>query len=112
MPNGGELKIAISKTPAGGQVVFQDNGIGMSPEEQEQIFQPFNSQFSTGLGLGLTIIFQIMEDHQGRISFESEKGKGTKAILFFPPFDQEPGPDLLAYAHEPSRSVPVSQLNG
>jgi two-component system, NtrC family, sensor histidine kinase PilS len=90
MPNGGELKIGIRKTPAGGQVIFQDNGIGMSPEEQGKILQPFNSQFSTGLGLGLTIIFQIMEDHQGRISFESEKGKGTKAILSFPPYDQEP----------------------
>jgi two-component system, NtrC family, sensor histidine kinase PilS len=89
MPNGGELKIAARKTPAGVQVVFQDNGIGMSPEEQEQILQPFSSKFSTGLGLGLTIVLQIMEDHQARVTFESEKGKGTKAVLSFPPSGQE-----------------------
>jgi signal transduction histidine kinase len=56
----------------------------MSREEIEQIFQPFHSGFSGGLGLGLSIIFQIMEDHQGKISFESEKGKGTKVTLSFP----------------------------
>jgi signal transduction histidine kinase len=50
----------------------------------EQIFQPFHSGFSGGLGLGLSIIFQIMEDHQGKISFESEKGNGTKVTLSFP----------------------------
>jgi two-component system, NtrC family, sensor histidine kinase PilS len=98
MPGGGELKIDAKKTPSGVQVVFQDNGIGMSPEEQEQIFQPFNSRFANGLGLGLTIIFQIMEDHQGKISFESEKGKGTRAILFFPPVNQEPSPGRLTCA--------------
>jgi two-component system sensor histidine kinase PilS (NtrC family) len=84
MPGGGELKISVQSTPTGGQVIFEDNGIGMSPEEKEQIFQPFNSRFSNGLGLGLTIIYQIMEDLQGRIIFESEKGKGTKVVLTFP----------------------------
>jgi signal transduction histidine kinase len=86
MPNGGELRISIKRNPEGwGQIDFQDNGIGMSPEEQEQFFQPFHSEFKSGLGLGLTITFQIMEDHRGKISFESEKGKGTKVSLFFPP---------------------------
>jgi two-component system sensor histidine kinase PilS (NtrC family) len=85
MPNGGELTISIKGALDGvGQVVFQDSGIGMSREEMEQIFQPFHSGFSGGLGLGLSIIFQIMEDHQGKISFESEKGNGTKVTLSFP----------------------------
>jgi two-component system, NtrC family, sensor histidine kinase PilS len=84
MPGGGELKITVKKSPPDSQVIFEDSGIGMSPEEKEQIFQPFNSRFSNGLGLGLTIIYQIMEDHQGKISFESEKGKGTRAMLSFP----------------------------
>jgi two-component system sensor histidine kinase PilS (NtrC family) len=85
MPNGGELSISIRKASDDtGQVVFQDNGIGMSREEKDQIFQPFHSGFAGGLGLGLSIIFQIMEDHRGKISFESEKGKGTKVSLCFP----------------------------
>ena len=85
MPNGGELKINIRKSSEGlGEILFQDNGIGMSQEQKDQIFQPFQSGFKGGLGLGLSIIFQIMEDHRGKISFESEKGKGTKVSLTFP----------------------------
>lgn len=86
MPNGGELKIGARKEADGwGLVEFEDNGIGMSPEEQKQFFQPFHSEFDGGLGLGLSIIFQIMEDHRGRVSFESEKGRGTRISLAFPP---------------------------
>jgi two-component system sensor histidine kinase PilS (NtrC family) len=85
MPSGGELKISMRKTGADiGEIVFQDTGIGMSQEEKDRIFQPFTSGFKGGLGLGLSIIFQIMEDHRARISFESEKGKGTKVSLCFP----------------------------
>jgi two-component system sensor histidine kinase PilS (NtrC family) len=85
MPNGGELRISMRKTGGDtGEVVFQDNGIGMSPQEKDQIFQPFLSGFKGGLGLGLSIIFQIMEDHRGKVTFESEQGKGTKVILRFP----------------------------
>jgi two-component system, NtrC family, sensor histidine kinase PilS len=91
MPNGGELKISIRKSSESiGEILFQDNGIGMSQEQKDQIFQPFQSGFKGGLGLGLSIIFQIMEDHRGRISFESEKGKGTKICLSFPLEDQVP----------------------
>lgn len=85
MPNGGEMRISIGKASGdAAEIVFQDTGIGMSKEEQDQLFQPFNSGFSGGVGLGLSIIFQIMEDHRGKISFESEKGKGTKVKLNFP----------------------------
>jgi len=85
MPTGGNLTIRLRKTPQDtGQIIFQDTGIGMSREELDQIFQPFQSGFAGGVGLGLSIIFQIMEDHQGKISFDSEKGKGTSVMLSFP----------------------------
>ena len=85
MPESGNLVINATDVGDGvGEVTFTDNGIGMTPEEIEQIFQPFHSGFSKGLGLGISIVFQIMEDHRGKISFESEKGVGTKVILSFP----------------------------
>ena len=88
MPNGGDLKIVARRNPQGwGLIEFEDSGVGMSPREQEQFFQPFNSEFKGGLGLGLSIIFQIMEDHRGKVSLESEKGKGTRVSLSFPPED-------------------------
>jgi len=90
MPKGGELKIGVRKNGEGwGLIEFEDNGIGMSREEQEQFFQPFHSQFKEGLGLGLPIIFQIMED--------SEKGKGTKISLSFPPEDMYVLPNGAEY---------------
>ncbi len=85
MPGGGSLTIRLRKTPQdSAQIIFQDTGIGMSREEMEQLFQPFHSGFAGGVGLGLSIVFQIMEDHQGKISFESEKGSGTSVVLNFP----------------------------
>ena len=85
MPDGGTLVISVGVTSEGmGTVVFADSGVGMTQEEIEQLFQPFHSKFPKGLGLGLSIIFQIMEDHCGRIAVESEKGKGTRVMLSFP----------------------------
>jgi two-component system sensor histidine kinase PilS (NtrC family) len=96
MPDGGELKILARKTPeGGGQIVFKDNGVGMSREELDQVFQPLHSNFAGGFGLGLTIVFRIMEDHQGKILFESEKGTGTKVSLCFPPADLPAVPGAL-----------------
>lgn len=85
MQEGGELKINIRKASEGhAEIFFQDNGIGMSEEEKKRIFQPFHSGFKGGHGLGLSIIFHIMEEHGARISFESEEEKGTKVNLCFP----------------------------
>lgn len=99
MPEGGELRICVGKSQdGGGQVVFEDTGIGMSREELDQVFQPFHSGFAGGLGLGLTIVFQIMEDHQGKISFESERGKGTRVCLRFPPLSKDLAPATMEWA--------------
>ena len=99
MPHGGELRISIRATSGGiGEICFQDNGVGMSEEERERIFQPFHSGFKGGHGLGLSIIFQIMEEHRARISFESEKGKGTKVNLCFPLEDAVTEPESLELA--------------
>ncbi len=85
MPAGGTLTIeAYREDDGGGRIVFQDTGIGMSPEERKLLFQPFNSGFRGGIGLGLSISFQIIEDHNGKISFESEKGRGTRVTVTIP----------------------------
>jgi two-component system sensor histidine kinase PilS (NtrC family) len=85
MPQGGTMTIDLRKAAEDiAQIVFEDTGVGMTPEEREQIFQPFQSGFQGGIGLGLSVVFQIMEDHRGKISVESEKGKGTRVSLAFP----------------------------
>jgi two-component system sensor histidine kinase PilS (NtrC family) len=85
MPAGGRLRIeARSAARGGGVIVFEDTGVGMTPEEQRQIFHPFQGRFKEGTGLGLSIVFQIIEDHKGKIHFESEKGSGTRVTLSIP----------------------------
>jgi signal transduction histidine kinase len=70
-------------------VAFQDEGIGIGSGEMDRLFQPFHSGFSGGTGLGLSVVFQILEDHRGKIHFESKKGKGTRVTVQLP----APGPE-------------------
>lgn len=65
----------------------EDNGIGIPPEYQENIFEIFRSldpTGSSGEGLGLTIIRKIIDRHGGKVSIESEPGKGSKFSVSLP----------------------------
>jgi signal transduction histidine kinase len=85
MPEGGRLVIAVEKEDSSGVMVsFSDNGIGMTEDEVKQIFQPFYSQFSRGVGLGMSIVYQIVQSHNAKIHVQSRKGMGTTVTLGFP----------------------------
>ena len=66
---------------------FSDTGIGISPEDMEQIFKPFyrgkNRFFAAGNGIGMTLVERIVNLHNGVISIDSEEGKGTSFTLTF-----------------------------
>jgi len=91
MPQGGQLNIrALKAIGQDGkenlQIIFQDTGCGIAKENLERIFEPF---FTTkgdwkSIGLGLSICYQIIEQHKGRIIVESEVGKGTTFTLILP----------------------------
>lgn len=91
MPEGGKIKILARSVhyrgqPRSVQVVVQDNGKGVPEEIKEQLFDPF---FTTkdpgeGIGLGLTICHQIMEEHGGEIEIKSRQGRGAEVVLTFP----------------------------
>jgi two-component system sensor histidine kinase HydH len=66
------------------QITVADNGRGISPAQRESIFEPFYTTRSDGTGLGLTIVKKIVEQHDGRIEVESEKGKGTQFTILLP----------------------------
>ena len=61
-----------------------DDGPGISPVELSRIFDPFYSTKDNGVGLGLSIVQRIVDDHSGRIRVESEVGEGTKFIIDIP----------------------------
>jgi signal transduction histidine kinase len=64
-------------------ISFEDTGIGMKPEVQDKIFEPFftTKDVGEGTGLGMSIVFKIIETHKGKIEVESQYGKGTKITL-------------------------------
>jgi signal transduction histidine kinase len=70
------------------RVVVQDNGVGIDADDVPKIFQRyFRARTSTGIpgtGIGLHLVKQIVELHQGLIEIESQKGKGTSLIVTLP----------------------------
>ncbi len=74
-------KITISLTKHHGLVTIkiEDNGAGINQEDQRKIFDPFytSKEAGKGTGLGLYVSFNIINEHNGAINFESEPGKGT-----------------------------------
>jgi two-component system, NtrC family, sensor kinase len=65
-------------------IEIEDNGIGISEEYKDRIFEPFFSSKPKGTGLGLPVNFGIVEKHQGRITVFSETGKGTRMVVWLP----------------------------
>jgi two-component system, NtrC family, sensor histidine kinase PilS len=84
MPQGGRLRITLD-APSGREVSisFSDTGQGMSRDQKERLFEPFNSS-SGGTGLGMAIVYQLVRDHNGRVSVETEAGKGTSISIKLP----------------------------
>jgi len=93
MPNGGELKIEASPTisdPLKGfnqnyvRIVISDTGRGIPSQIVHKIFDPFFTTKPKGIGLGLSITYQIIKKHGGTIKVESEWEKGTSFVINLP----------------------------
>ena len=67
-------------------IEIEDNGTGIPDDVKDKIFDPFftTKDVGQGTGLGLSVVFGIIEQHNGTISVESEEGKGTKFIVNLP----------------------------
>ncbi|MBI4589424.1 MAG: response regulator, partial [Candidatus Rokubacteria bacterium] len=94
-PEGGRVGLAASRTSGEARFAVWDTGIGIKPEDQARIFEEFHQVESTaakqyeGTGLGLTLAKKFVELHGGRISVESEPGKGS-TFTFTLPLIEEP----------------------
>jgi two-component system, NtrC family, sensor kinase len=90
MPSGGTLKVATANTPEGGvQVQVSDTGVGMDEGVRAHIFEPFfttkGERDGKGLGLGLSVVFGIVERHSGTIDVVSAPGQGATFTMKIPP---------------------------
>ena len=82
------MKVIVRDTIGGIEVVVQDKGIGIDSQDLQMIFQPFyrttQGRHRKGTGIGLSITRHIMRAHGGRISVQSQIGKGSTFVLHFP----------------------------
>ena len=88
MPDGGTLRISTRLVGEGSRVRIDvaDNGTGISEDDLHKIFDPFftTKEPGKGTGLGLAVIYGIIEQHHGKIEVSSELGKGTVFSLTLP----------------------------
>lgn len=81
MRQGGTLTVSLEAEGEDWQISFADTGPGMSRQQIEKIFEPFQSGFEGGTGLGLAIVYQIMQAHEGKVWARSRPGQGTVFVL-------------------------------
>ena len=89
MKDGGTLTAAVESLGDDWQVSFIDTGTGMTPQQIEKIFEPFQSNFEGGTGLGLAIVYQIVQAHEGKVWARSKPGQGTTFVLRLRRLDAE-----------------------
>ena len=86
MPSGGHMSIDVEKLHSEVRVRVTDTGCGISPREIGKVFDPFytTSIVGQGTGLGLSLCYSIVKQHQGTITVESEEGRGSIFTLLLP----------------------------
>jgi two-component system cell cycle sensor histidine kinase/response regulator CckA len=109
VPAGSEAVPLLAGQPAPGDFIcleVTDNGHGIPPEVREHIFEPFfTTKGTSGTGLGLSVIYGIVQEHSGGLSVESEVGRGSTFRVFLPALRVRlpiPVPDSVVESSKPS----------
>jgi signal transduction histidine kinase len=86
MPNGGTLSLELSQLDNLAIIKIADTGTGIEAHHLPHIFDPFftTKGLGKGTGLGLSISYAIIQEHEGRITVDSEPGKGSTFIIYIP----------------------------
>jgi signal transduction histidine kinase len=82
---GTTVRVTAKKLDAEIEITVEDQGEGISPQNLENIFNPFFTTKSNGVGLGLAIVSKIIDEHHGKITASSTVGQGTTFRITLPP---------------------------
>ena len=118
-PTGGDIRVDCSVTPSTVTVSVADNGMGVAPERLQHIFDMFVQadqgleRRAGGLGIGLTLVKRLVEDHDGTVTAESKGlGQGSRFTVTFPALKLDsklPAPQTSS-ARSTKRTVPMRPL--
>jgi two-component system, NtrC family, nitrogen regulation sensor histidine kinase NtrY len=89
MPAGGTLRVATAHIENGARLSVSDSGQGLTEEECARLFTPYYTTKQHGTGLGLAIVQSVVSDHHGKISVESQPGRGATFIIDLPAFQKD-----------------------
>ncbi|HSO76060.1 MAG TPA: response regulator [Blastocatellia bacterium] len=84
MNRGGMLRVSTARSDDGVQLEIVDNGSGMTEEEVKNVFEPFYTTKSKGLGLGMSFAAKVIEQHGGSILVDSRLREGTRISIMLP----------------------------
>ncbi len=84
MPEGGTLRVETVARDDQVELSISDSGVGIPEENMTKIFEPYFTTKDFGSGLGLTLVYKIIKEHQGEINLESREGEGTTFTITLP----------------------------
>jgi signal transduction histidine kinase len=84
MPDGGNLELSLDFQPNALVISVKDHGLGITPQDLPNVFDPFFTSKTRGSGLGLTAAHRIVSDHGGEIVIHSAVGQGTEVKIVLP----------------------------
>lgn len=94
-PEGGRIDVTVRRENGWAVIDVSDTGIGLSPEEEKMVFSRFwradsdRGRKSGGLGIGLSVVKEIVSQHKGQIKAKGEKGVGSTFTIMLPAYDEE-----------------------
>ncbi|PYY20445.1 MAG: hypothetical protein DMG60_00075 [Acidobacteria bacterium] len=112
MPNGGSLKVSLRARGGNWALSFKDSGVGLPPEQLEKIFEPFQSNFEGGTGLGLALVYQIVQAHKGRVYAVSTPGEGAEFVVDIPQAQAQPRALTVAEKRVRASMAVSERVNG
>jgi signal transduction histidine kinase len=86
MPGGGVLSINLTEKRNPHEIVlaFSDEGSGIPEDKREEVFHPFKTFSGEGFGLGLSIVYRIVDEHGGRVTIKNNVPRGTRIEISLP----------------------------
>lgn len=84
MPEGGRLLVVTNLSDDQVELSISDSGVGIPEENMAKIFEPYFTTKDFGSGLGLTLVYKIIKEHQGEINLQSKEGEGTTFTITLP----------------------------